>query len=425
MPRLIDPVTLLPITLDALTAAQIPTLSLAKISDAGTIASQAASNVAITGGSVSGLTTLAMTSGKITVPGSTTANSAEFGTFGLQGYGTNNGWLSDNGYYDGANFRSRNAGYASFLYFLNGSLEFFGTASSIGANTPASAIARLKINPDGSVGIGGNIAHDGTTSLTGASFALDTAGNAGLFNSTPLVDASLKYNLDLWTTAAYNASPVVGIRAVYKYTSGGGLAGGAGISLGKENTTDGNYAGYVGIHTRASTGGMVERMRVDSNGNLVIGSTNSVSQAAPIYISSGGTYGNNTPGNAGNLKWRLYDDGGSYYGLGMSPALMEFQVPATASLAFFVSGAQAFKINSNSNVAIGTNTSPTARLHLPAGTATTNTAPIKLTSGTSLTTPEDGAIEYDGTDVYITDSTATRRKIVTEEIMFYNGTFLA
>lgn len=45
-------------------------------------------------------------------------------------------------------------------------------------------------------------------------------------------------------------------------------------------------------------------------------------------------------------------------------------------------------------------TTPTARLHLPAGTATASTAPLKLTSGTNLTTPEAGAVEYDGTEYY-------------------------
>jgi len=52
------------------------------------------------------------------------------------------------------------------------------------------------------------------------------------------------------------------------------------------------------------------------------------------------------------------------------------------------------------NVGIGT-TSPTAALHLPAGTATANTAPLKLTSGTNLTTIENGAVEYNGTDLTI------------------------
>jgi len=47
-------------------------------------------------------------------------------------------------------------------------------------------------------------------------------------------------------------------------------------------------------------------------------------------------------------------------------------------------------------------------LTLPAGTATASTAPLKLTSGTNLTTPEAGAVEYDGTEFYGTTSTASR-----------------
>lgn len=47
-------------------------------------------------------------------------------------------------------------------------------------------------------------------------------------------------------------------------------------------------------------------------------------------------------------------------------------------------------------------TAPTALLTLAAGTATANTAPLKLTSGTNLTTPENGAVEFDGTNYYVT-----------------------
>lgn len=47
-------------------------------------------------------------------------------------------------------------------------------------------------------------------------------------------------------------------------------------------------------------------------------------------------------------------------------------------------------------------------LILPAGTATASTAPLKFTSGTNLTTPEAGAVEYDGTEFYGTSSTASR-----------------
>lgn len=43
-----------------------------------------------------------------------------------------------------------------------------------------------------------------------------------------------------------------------------------------------------------------------------------------------------------------------------------------------------------------------------AGTATANTAPLKFTSGTNLTTAEAGAVEYDGTEFYGTNSTVSR-----------------
>jgi hypothetical protein len=58
-------------------------------------------------------------------------------------------------------------------------------------------------------------------------------------------------------------------------------------------------------------------------------------------------------------------------------------------------------INKDGKVGIGT-TTPTALLMLAAGTATANTAPLKLTTGTNLTTPENGAFEFDGTNLYFT-----------------------
>lgn len=53
----------------------------------------------------------------------------------------------------------------------------------------------------------------------------------------------------------------------------------------------------------------------------------------------------------------------------------------------------AMTIDQSGNIGIGTITTPTARLHLPAQTASAGTAPIKLVSGTPMTTPEAWAIE--------------------------------
>ena len=48
---------------------------------------------------------------------------------------------------------------------------------------------------------------------------------------------------------------------------------------------------------------------------------------------------------------------------------------------------------------------PSARVQIAAGTTAPGTAPLKFTSGTNLTTPEAGAVEFDGTNYFVTAST--------------------
>ena len=59
---------------------------------------------------------------------------------------------------------------------------------------------------------------------------------------------------------------------------------------------------------------------------------------------------------------------------------------------------------------IGT-ASPTAALELKAGTATAGTGPLKFTSGTNLTTAEAGSMEYNGTNLFMTNGGAQRQEI--------------
>lgn len=72
-------------------------------------------------------------------------------------------------------------------------------------------------------------------------------------------------------------------------------------------------------------------------------------------------------------------------------------------------GIERMRLDNTGRLGIG-QTSPTAYLHLPAGTASASTAPIKLTSGTNLTTPEAGAVEWDGIDLYVTQTSGPTRK---------------
>jgi 3-methyladenine DNA glycosylase Mpg len=77
---------------------------------------------------------------------------------------------------------------------------------------------------------------------------------------------------------------------------------------------------------------------------------------------------------------------------------------AAKSMIFFTGGIatsnERMRLDGTGHLGVGV-TAPSAMLHLPAGTATAGTAPLKLNSGTSLTTPENGAVEYDGTNYYV------------------------
>lgn len=87
----------------------------------------------------------------------------------------------------------------------------------------------------------------------------------------------------------------------------------------------------------------------------------------------------------------------------------------------FANGGDVFNIttdNSGINGFIGSKSfgiggtgTPTAHLHLAAGVATAVGAPLKFTSGTNLTTPENGTAEYDGTNLFFTPASTTRKVV--------------
>jgi len=85
------------------------------------------------------------------------------------------------------------------------------------------------------------------------------------------------------------------------------------------------------------------------------------------------------------------------------------------AIGFLTNNSERMTILSGGNIGIGV-TSPTAVLHLKAGTATAGTAPLKFASGVLLTTPETGAMEFDGTNLYFTPVDLRKTIAFTEDI---------
>jgi hypothetical protein len=243
---------------------------------------------------------------------------------------------------------------------------------------------RVRVTDDGNVLIGTTTNNSGfKLQSTGAVLAPSLTGsisNGGTLTLTSTSNAT-KGKL-LFGNSAYdevNNRLGVGINAPTSKLHIGSIAGaGGGINLDLLANSGTAVTSYSSIDFNVPTTGIIGQfLSTASNYN----SAGSISLAS----NSIGLLGYATSGQLGMFA------GGS----------SGFFTVNTGGLA---SAQERLRITSAGNVGIGT-TTPTALLQIKAGTATANTAPLKFTSGTNLTTPEAGAMEFDGTNYFVTSST--------------------
>lgn len=225
----------------------------------------------------------------------------------------------------------------------------------------------------------------GTTQSTNERMRIDGNGYVGIGTNAPTSDLTVYQN----GTGAYSSR---GLRFT-------------GNSIGSTNSGSG-FAMSLGYN-------------VSGNKQMWLGDADYLNNSAGVFIryssSSGATIidavnGTNTSRKALELGIGGDASSGVVLGSDFNPASPTSYVWANGNMAIGASyrsnGAPANGLLVQGNTGIGV-TSPTAVLHLAAGTATAGTAPLKLTSGTNLTTVENGAIEFDGTNYFAT-SGATR-----------------
>ena len=198
-------------------------------------------------------------------------------------------------------------------------------------------------------------------------------------------------------------------RANLVNTSGWGLTGNSGT-----NPTS-NYIGTSDAQALSIRTNGLERMRLLDNtsgvGELVLGmyeGTISADIGLGILRGPNGV-GTNEGGGGLSLK------GGNSTGSAVGGAIRFFTTPGgPASSTTANTEIERMTILGNGNINInttGSNLTNIGRVVLSAGTATANTAPLKFTSGTNLTTPEAGAVEWNGTNLFLTTSGGVRQTI--------------
>ena len=198
----------------------------------------------------------------------------------------------------------------------------------------------------------------------------------------------------------------------YLQTDGNGVTSWAAVTAGA-NTALSNLAS-VAINTSLLPG---------TTNSIALGSTSKIwSDVQTDYFHTGGlngTYGGYSGGQLGGVSTHavldFYDANtriGEFYTTSSS---FNFFTGVGKALNFYTNNSTSIPLltGSGTSAQLGVNmTTPAAQLHISAGSTTAGSAPLKFTAGTNMTAAEAGAMEWDGTNLFITQTTGPTRKTI-------------
>jgi hypothetical protein len=157
----------------------------------------------------------------------TTSSQVRIGGLEIQSYSLNNTWIGDNVYFDGTNFKVRQTGFTSMLYFNQGEGQIRATTSlAAGSSITSSTNTQLKSNPDGTFAVGSAIANQ-VGNYTGAKFIVFGATGNTAINQTTDAGFRLDVNGTGRVSGAFSTDNITvgqGAGTTYKtiFTSVGG-----------------------------------------------------------------------------------------------------------------------------------------------------------------------------------------------------------
>lgn len=292
----------------------------------------------------------------------------------------------------------------------NTSRTYSGGAFSVSGNSTSRLTNAIFRGFDAQSSFSGNSGTLGTA--MGGRYKINNTGTAGIITNA--------YGLQI-ATPTNTSGTLTNTRGLHIQTQTVGTQTNTPFAIYQEGSSDFNYfAGNVGIGTSTPTS---EKLEINGNIKLQAGNYIDIGSGYRLAEASGNFYFYGDNGlkvkNRANSAWAVASamtfnaNAGGATALALSSASSTYGVGFAneTGIAFIYSGSTKILMNSSGQLGIGTGITPSAGITLAAGTISANTAPLKFTTGSLLTSPENGAIEFDGTNLYYTSST-TRRTVV-------------